>query len=643
MDLMRSLMVHAPGNVLSDWALYNNAVPSHEWPGEGPEVEIGLAMLKGKTAAQVMNYVKHFTNPELLDEIARTDDRVRVAQALVENGGMTVEGYRTLLQKHDRRPSIVERIYTHNTSLGIDEYRELRVGSQQNCGIFNDAKSNGLLPTLEKCVELEEPFGDLMESYTGSPRWNTPSATHDEILAAFEFLYRNSQDAGALDHLPMPTGEERWITEVPGAAEQLLRTIVDHAPTWTVGRAINLRKFLDNLPKELTGPVPDVAPFIARGDLSSGYVLNLARTVLDEWFKRRPASGDELNKLEATLNTMDKAMAGYRRSDTTPLFVTPETLLLPTTRVPETFSLLVERPAEAILDVLEQEGRSASDRLSDMRMILRSAVQGQRYTDKDRGRFIARMVPILNRTLLEVPTEAARSSVSELLTVQHYLQVVPALDAPVIGEVYSKWILSSPHGSAEAGCTADQHQAIRDQIVERMSADDCTDQMWRNGAMHLITSESTGSDAIEMVIDLSYERFFRVLLSPTLVGDTNGYHPRRYASEMLKAASKVAMDEYESGEPAKFDELLKILSSSSDLSSFALSLRTQLYRTERALMSGEIPLQEVLHDTESHETIAKIFEKAFGSDTTLWQLATELAAEWDGPLPELLEVVEASS
>lgn len=642
MDLMRSLMVHAPGKVLSDWALYNNAVPSHAWPGEGPEVEIGLEMLKGKTAAQVMNYVKYFTNPELLDEIARTDDRVRVGQALAENGGMTVEGYRTLLEKHDRRPSIVERIYNCDTTLGVDDYRELRVRSRRNCGIFNDAKANGLLATLEKCVELEEPVETLLETYTGAPRWNTPSATHDEILASFELLYRNSQDAISLDYLPMPTGEERWITEVPGAAEQLLRTIVDHAPA-NIGRAHNMRTFLENLPKELAGPVPDVAPFLARGDLSSGHVLNLARTVLDEWFKRRPASSDELNTLEATLHTLDKAMSGYRRADTTSLFVTPETLLLPTTRVPETFSLLVERPAEAILDVLEQEERAASDRLADMRMLLRSSVQSPRYTDTDLDTIIARMVPILDRVLLEVPAEAARSSVSALLTMQHYLRVVPALDSTVIGEVYSKWILSSANGSAEAGFTADQHQAIREQVVERMSADGCTDQMWRNGAMHLINSESTGSDAIDMVIELSYARFFQALLAPTLVGDTNGYHPRRYASEMLKAASKVAMGEYESGEPEKFDELLKILSSSSDLSSFALDLRTQLYRTERALMSGEVPLQEVLHDRESHETIAKIFEKAFGSDTTLWQLATELAAEWDGTLPELIEVVEASS
>lgn len=644
--LMNRLMVHAPENVVADWAFYNNTVPTDLWPDSGPSVEVGMAMLKGKAATQVADFVKYFTNPDLLDEIARTDDRVRVAHALVENRRMTYDGYKTLLEKHRRRGSIIQRIRDNGTSLSLHEASDLGLPIPRD-GLVSEAQRVGLLGAMATGEEYPHLVDGLLREYIGRPNINTtPRATHAEILEAFLQYY--STDEGSTEGLVVPEGTERWLVEVPGAAVKILHAIVEGSSSPHGGYRRVLSELLSNLPEDLDGPVPDVKKLLDRHpEGAAQYAAGLASDILSAWFQKRPATVGELEHLQEVLDSITGKIVDGRffRSNVSTLYVTPETLLDSGRGTNPYFELRVRRPLAAANAVLDQEGAPATTKFLQVEKLLEAGITQESLEGLSEGVVRQQVLALTEKVIRELPNTdqplAARVLVSFQSSEKVWHEVLESPHVGVILDFFADLILLGVGDGMVRNLPAELSSDLRSRVYVRLQSDECDDFAWDFGAKYLLETE-IGCATQNDLFGLGYDRYMRVIVEPALLGSSTFSAHREISSadESLKDVVPVALKESEDGDPSKLNELLKVVVKSEDRM-VNYTVRARLAVSEHGVMSGAFPLKEVLGHHESFEVIANLFEKQFGDDTSRWQLATEMAEDWEGTMPELLEVVEA--
>ena len=660
MNLKSRLLMHAPPQVQTDWAIINNVHPAEEWPEKGPSVELGLKMLRGKDAIQARHLISKFTNPELLDEIARTDTRVKVAAALVENGNMTVEGYKAVNNRHGHHPWVRQAFFNAEAMpLRLHEVEELGLPAPR-MGIENDARAVGLRGAFDIAAQCRSSVvQDLMSAYIGEPKFYTPKASHAEILDLFEHYYQ-SEFSRQLGGPVMPTGKERWIVEVPGAYERILHAIT--ACDFDV-RYSNIELFIRNMPDEVQGEVPDVRILAERAVRDADYWAN---EILTAWFAKRPASPAELEKFKDIVDQ-------HHRIPLPRLWVTPETLLAADPTLVQ--RLGVVNPIEAAWTALTHEDDTpAEQRIRDATKLLvnsdvdvtirqlnevgirpgswfRHSMGDVSINSADLLRDIAdKYAEFLN------PELKSTSEILNELTEKHGLwgrmlerdafrrlaikSFTTSLTLHGVPRVRANWLL-----------TPDMDREVRVQVMKAIRDRQLDDRMWREAAEYLLSSVNSPTEVLIEVEQADHKRFLDLLVKPTLMPPQDARASHRWrerqqlnlmAEQYLSVAMDSAIANYEQGDNSKIDALFSLLNvwKPDPLSEYRITKKVIL--TERGLMSGMCTARQALAHSESYETIAKILTDRFGDDPVRWQLAVELLEEWDGTLPSLLEVVEAT-
>lgn len=645
MSLMSKLIVHAPEQVQTDWALINHVRPSVTWPEGSPSVELGMGMMKGKTATQAQGLIPQFRNPELLDEIARTDERLRVATALLENGRLSFDGYKAILERHGRRRKFLDLISASQVCpLGLEETLELGVHTRF-MGIHNDVPEVGLRGAFDLAVESDRPgvLHDLMQLYTGSVHPLTPEASHAEILDLFERYYMERPEVFR-DFTVVPTGTESWIQGVPGAYERMLTALVEGVGGRFDGQRRFLANFLLEIPEEVTGPTPDVRRLVERDSDDGG--KQAAGHVLRAWFSRRPADAEDAGRFRDVVTDYDPV---GRLTGESKLRVTPETLL----SVDQSYRshLCVAKPLPVVLDVLtrEEDGLSNKERLDQAtELLVHSDIESDLRNHQTRNPDINEVAKAFADRLNETP-DSTKFTLGRLsyhptfwgrlleeatfrdLAVTYFAGVV--LD-PSDTELQPAWNLDP-----------ESESAVRDLVLEQLQNPDVPDEVWDLGARYELTRSNHGSDSLQNLHLISSDRYHRILLKPQL---TKEPEPRAFkswrvsrAAEIVRVAAHYAVNEYEAGDSTRLDSLIELLSTRENpLEEFRVTDR--VVTTERGLVSGICTARAALALPGAAESLAKVLESRFGDDPVRWQLAAELLEDWDGTVPELLEVVNAT-
>lgn len=634
MTLMERLLVHAPEQVQSDWALLNHVRPGDDWPDNGPSLELGRAMVKGKTATQMRYLIPRFHNPELLDEIAANDDRLRVAVELVRNGDMTIDGWKAVLHKHGTHHRLLSEINDHDTPLGLLDAKEFGI-RPKTTPLLNDVSQIGLKSALELALE-HWPWEAhrLMRMYILAPSDGTPRASNEEIMDLFECYYSGLDESGS--SIVIPHGDENWLTETPGAHEKLIDMVLGSAirPFWYVG---DLQLLLRNLPEDkVHGPIPDVSKLLSSQDRPETLC---AREIISAWLERRPASVEEIARL--------RPLAEEYFSDLYPgtlLRISPETLFQSTDD--STSGLfMVRHPVEAALAVLSDSELSTDEKLRRVELLCgHGAFSLEGSDEEDRFQEFGSQ---LDQLLAGIESSRA---VEFLQGLQTYGQVWGKLCQGALRNTIRNVCLEDIQAGSnelELSIPRDLVSELKAEMREWMKDPNLTDKEWDRAVRFVVgggLSPYTTAMTLRPLLDEDAGRVLRVIFTPCATGSTNqpfGAWMRFQPSAVCSAISGHAREAYEQGDSSEIDFILELAQKNGNrLEEFRVM--QEVMTTERGLLSGAGPVRDIKNAPEFLTSVAKIFSDRFGDDTVRWQLAVELLEEWEGTLPELLDVVDST-
>lgn len=650
-NLINRLMVHAPEGVQEDWAVHGHVQPGGSWPEGGPSLKLGREIIKGRTAAEMRYLIPLFRNPELLEEIARKDDRLRVAASLVGHDQLNAEGFRHLLDRHGSHPQFrtAVRTSTVRCPLRLEEAVERGVDGLVLWPILNDVEILGLKEAVLLGFRDQSSLvaHDLMNLYLNGTYIgvDVPEVPMAEVLEAAEAYY------GALEEWSPGVTVPR-STFTGEHAERLLQVMLTSPAlrniSWTASgyarRAVS--GLLQELPAEgPSGPVPDMSGLI---DSKDPDIMTMMRNVLETWFTNRPATGEDIRPLQGVMNYM------LHCQNQTRLSVAPETLFAASDGARR--YMTVQKPLQVAAEILRDDALSERERVDRTVLVLEHASSSflERYklsVDSARVDDLTKAVSaVLSSagagpcmTLLEGLSGThwmrGRNDTRHLWFVmqenERFCEILAEKIFELVQNGVSTWWNLGPAASG----------MLRDKVLRWMREKELAAPQWSCGVLCLLEigrssplSSRGVQDVLLTLANLDWDRYMDRVVQPVFVGQTDFGPGRLDVDEVLVAATAVAIKEYNEGDSTKVSTLLRVVATD-DLRNFRV--RRQLITTEAGLLS-DIPVQEALPYEETAEAIARIFEKKFGDDTVRWQLATELLGDWEGTLVELLEVVEAT-
>lgn len=648
-----NLIANAPAKVVEAWAGTQGIAPSGgtRYAEGQPTLETGMTIVSKKKAYDLRPIVAQFRNTELMEKIAATDKRLRVAEGLVESQYLSVEGYRILNKKHGHNIQFIKKVFLNcNPSLTVSDWKATGIARWEHRLNNNSAdyivgpddisrdwrhtvfkrtaEVDGLNSAIEQCLELGWTY--IVES---NIRNAAAECSREEVLDAYRTFFEKNplQDERNGYRMDPPSPRGSQFKKGDQFYVDLIHLLAEYDQSVDAD-------LIESLPEGYQGPIPS--------NWRYGPVEFLRTWT--EWV--RPLSMEDMETIggEDFLDTMVSSSRNFRNRSPAPEFMAEDEVL----RKYSSPLLTTKDHADVARAYLETEdgSESAAVVFNEALQILRIDHINARDYAADKNPNVVPMLDMLGDVIRRL-----RDPLAVHIAFQYFDDRYPAImddwveSSESFREALKESYISLVHSGrplAGAGRTGSLSEELHDNFYETLMNDESVSDDVFCILLATVATRWNSSSALTPVIAKRPRLVWRRMDDLNNLVTGNGFF-HRGMNHVQDHLMWYARAEYNAGRPELVQHILNTLRAAMSDEEAARQVNinqvpgiSAILETEDVILSGLVPMKSMLHDSDLCAVISRIFTREFGDDVDKWQFATEIMYDWEESLQELIEMVD---